>query len=69
MRVADELKLPVLRPGETSKLLSLGSVQIDGAHFEDLVVGAKSWNENIDGVIGFNLFTNCLVMMDYTRQH
>ena len=68
MRVADELKLPVLRPGETSKLVSLDSAQIGGAHFEDLVVGAKSWDEKIDGVVGFNLFANCLLTLDYTRQ-
>ena len=32
MRVADELKLPVLRPGDTSKLVALGDMQI-GGHF------------------------------------
>jgi predicted aspartyl protease len=68
MRVADELKLPVLRPGETSKLVSLESLQIGDARFRDLVVGVRSWGENIDGVIGFNLFANCLLTMDYPRQ-
>lgn len=67
-RVADELKLPVLRPGEASKLVSLESVQIGDAYFQDLVVGARSWNEDIDGVIGFNLFTNCLLTLDYPGQ-
>ena len=37
MRVADELKLPVLRPGEKSKLVSLTSIQIGDAHFQDVV--------------------------------
>ena len=68
MRVADELKLPVLRPGEASKLVSLGGIQVGDAHFQDLVVGAKSWDEDIDGVIGFNLFADCLLTLDYTRQ-
>lgn len=68
MRVADELKLPVLRPGETSKLLAAKSFEIGGARFEDLVVGARAWNEAIDGVIGFNLFADCLMTMDYPRQ-
>jgi hypothetical protein len=68
MRVADELSLPVLRPGETSKLVALKSIQIGGAQFRDLVVGARSWNEKIDGVIGFNLFASCLLTMDYPRQ-
>lgn len=68
MRVADELKLPVLRPGDTSKLVALESVRIGGAHFRDLVVGARSWDESIDGVIGFNLFEDCLLTMDYPRQ-
>ena len=67
-RVSDELKLPVLRPGETSRLVSLTSLQIGDAHFQDLVVGAKVWNESIDGVIGFNLFADCLLTIDYTRQ-
>lgn len=68
MRVADELKLPVLRPGETSKLLALNSLQIGNAHFEDLVVGARRWNEPIDGILGFSVFADCLLTMDYTRQ-
>lgn len=68
MRVADELKLPVLRPGEKSKLVSLANLQIGDAHFQDLVVGARSWDEKIDGVIGFNLFADCLLTMDYPRQ-
>ena len=68
MRVADELKLPVLRPGTTSKLLALERLTIGGATFVDLVVGAKSWNENIDGVIGFNLFAELLLTFDYPRQ-
>lgn len=68
MRVADELKLPVLRPGEKSRLLALGSLQIGDAHFQDLVVGARAWDENIDGVIGFNLFADCLLTMDYPHQ-
>jgi predicted aspartyl protease len=68
MRVADELKLPVLRPGDTSKLLAAASLEIGGARFEDLVVGASAWDEQIDGVIGFNLFADCLFTMDYPRQ-
>lgn len=64
----DELKLPVLRPGESSKLVSLMSIQIGNAHFQDVVVGARAWDENIDGVIGFNLFSDCLLTMDYPRQ-
>ena len=68
MRVADELKLPVLRPGDKSKLVTLESVQMGGAHFRDLVVGARAWDEKIDGVLGFNLFADCLLTMDYPRQ-
>jgi predicted aspartyl protease len=68
MRVADELRLPVLRPGDTSKLVSLKTLEIGGAHFEDLVVGARAWKEDIDGVIGFNLFADCLLTLDYPRQ-
>ena len=41
MRVADELKLPILRAGEASKLVSLASIQVGGAHFQDLVVGSS----------------------------
>lgn len=68
MRVADELNLPVLRPGDKSKLVAVRSVKIGGAHFEDLVVGARAWNEDIDGVIGFNLFADLLLTMDYPKQ-
>jgi predicted aspartyl protease len=68
MRVADELKLPVLRPGDTSKLVALTSMQIGGAHFEDIVVGAKTWNEEIDGIIGFGMFADVLLTMDYPKQ-
>jgi predicted aspartyl protease len=67
-RVADELKLPVLRPGDKSKLVALESVQIGGAQFRDLVVGARAWEENIDGVLGFNLFADCLLSLDYQKQ-
>ncbi len=69
MRVADEVNLTVLRPGERSKLVLVESIEIGGARFKDLVVGARSWNENIDGVIGFNLFAHCLLTIDYPRQH
>ncbi len=68
MRVADELRLPVLRPGDSSKLLAVNTFKIGGAVFEGLVVGARSWDENIDGVIGFNLFADCLFTMDYPKQ-
>ena len=68
MRVADQLKLPVLRPGDKSKLLAVRSFEIGGARFEDLVVGARAWDEEIDGVIGFNLFADCLFTMDYPKQ-
>lgn len=68
MRVADELNLPVLRPGDTSKLVAVRSVKIGGAHFEDVVVGARAWDEAIDGVIGFNLFADLLLTMDYPNQ-
>jgi predicted aspartyl protease len=68
IRVADELKLPVLRPGDKSKLVALESVDIGGAHFRDLVVGARTWDEKIDGVLGFNLFADCLLTLDYLRQ-
>jgi predicted aspartyl protease len=68
MRVADELQLPVQRPGEQSKLLALSSMRIGDAHFEDVVIGARAWNEDIDGVIGFNLFADLLLTMDYPKQ-
>ena len=68
MRVADDLKLPILRPGDKSKLVAVKSVTIGDAHFEDLVVGARAWSEDIDGVIGFNLFADLLLTMDYPNQ-
>jgi predicted aspartyl protease len=68
MRVADELKLPVLRPGDASKLVAVESIRIGDAVFKDLVVGARNWDEKIDGVIGFNLFADCLLTMDYKHQ-
>ncbi|HKP68608.1 MAG TPA: pepsin/retropepsin-like aspartic protease family protein [Pyrinomonadaceae bacterium] len=68
MRVADDLNLPVLRPGDKSKLLALRSMEMNGAHFEDVVVGARSWNEDIDGIIGFGIFANLLFTMDYPKQ-
>ena len=68
MRVADELGLPVLRPGDASKLVALKSMRIGGAQFDDMVVGARSWNEEIDGVLGFAVFADCLLKMDYPRQ-
>ncbi len=67
-RVADELNLPTLRPGDTSKLVAVRSIKIGGAHFEDVVVGAKTRDEAIDGVIGFNLFADVLLTMDYPNQ-
>ena len=68
MRVADELALPVLRPGDTSRLVSLKSMRIGNAHFDDMVVGARAWDEDIDGVLGFAVFADCLLTMDYPRQ-
>jgi predicted aspartyl protease len=68
MRVADELNLPVLRPGDASKLVSLTRMQMGGAHFEDLVVGARSWEEDIDGIIAFTIFADVLFTMDYPKQ-
>ena len=68
MRVANELQLPVLRPGDASKLVALHSMRIGGAYFGDMVVGAKEWDEEIDGIIGFNVFANCLLTMDYPKQ-
>ena len=68
MRVADELQLPVLRPGDKSKLVALKDMRIGGAHFEDMVVGAKAWDEAIDGVLGFNVFAELLLTMDYPNQ-
>lgn len=68
MRVADELNLPVLRPGDASKLVALSRMQIGGALFGDMVVGARTWNEDIDGVIGFGIFANVLLTMDYPKQ-
>ena len=68
MRVADELKLPVLRPGDASKLVALDNMQIGDASFEDMVVGARSWSEDIDGIIGFGVFANVLLVMDYPKQ-
>lgn len=67
-RVADELQLPVLRPGERSKLVALQSIQIGDARFDGLVVGARSWDEPIDGVIGFNVFADCLLTMDFVHE-
>lgn len=68
MRVADELALPVLRPGTSSKLVAVKSMKIGDAQFEDLVVGARAWDEDIDGVLGFNVFADCLLTMDYPKQ-
>ena len=68
MRVADELKLRVLRPGDSSKLVAVESMEIGNARFRDLVVGARAWDEKIDGVLGFNVFANCLITMDYPAQ-
>jgi predicted aspartyl protease len=67
-RVANELQLPVLRPGDTSKLVELNSMRIGDAYFGDMVVGARTWPEQIDGIIGFNVFTNCLLTIDFPRQ-
>lgn len=68
MRVADELQLPVLRPGDKSRLVALKDMRIGGAHFEDMVVGARAWDEAIDGVLGFNVFADLLLTMDYPSQ-
>jgi hypothetical protein len=67
-RIADKLKLPILRPGQESRLCAVRTIQIGEAVFDDLIVGARTWNEEIDGVIGFNLFAECLLTMDFPRQ-
>jgi hypothetical protein len=68
-RVADELKLPVLRDGQESKLVAVDRMEIGSTSFEGLVAGARSWDEQIDGVLGFNIAAACLVTLDYPTQH
>ncbi|HVE66343.1 MAG TPA: pepsin/retropepsin-like aspartic protease family protein, partial [Thermoanaerobaculia bacterium] len=64
-RVARELRLPVLRPGEKSQLVAVDRLEIGPAIFGGLVAGARDWREDIDGVLGFNLFSDCLLTFDY----
>lgn len=64
-RVARELRLPVLRPGEKSQLVEVDRLEIGSARFTDVVAGARDWPEDIDGVLGFNLFADCLLTFDY----
>lgn len=67
-RVARELRLPVLRPGEKSQLVEVRLLEIGAARFVDLVAGARDWPEDIDGVLGFNLFADCLLTLDYPER-
>lgn len=64
-RVARDLRLPVLRPGKESQLVRLDRLEIGRARFHGLVAGAREWREDIDGVLGFNLFSDCLLTFDY----
>jgi hypothetical protein len=64
-RVARELRLPVLRPGRESQLVRVERLEIGAARFTGLVAGARDWREDIDGVLGFNLFSGCLLTFDY----
>lgn len=64
-RVARELRLPILRPGKESQLVEVERLEIGRARFGGLVAGARDWREDIDGVLGFNLFSGCLLTFDY----
>ena len=66
-RVVDELKLPNLKP-VGKPILQVKDLQIGNAHFKNLLVGARDWEEKIDGIIGFNLFADCLITIDYQKQ-
>ena len=62
-----QLGLRNLRPNG-GKLLLVDSIKIGNASFTGIVAGEDEWKENIDGVIGFNIFKNCLLSFDYTQQ-
>lgn len=64
-RVARELELRILRPGKESQLVEVDRLEIGHARFDGVVAGARDWREDIDGVLGFNLFSGCLLTFDY----
>lgn len=67
-RLVEELKLPNLKP-VGKPIIEIKEIQIGGAHFQDLRVGAREWDEKIDGVLGFNVFADCLLTIDYPKQN
>lgn len=66
-KVTTALKLKNLRP-DGGKLLLVNEIKIGDASFYGVVVGDNAWDENIDGIVGFNLYKECLVTFDYPRQ-
>ena len=66
-KLVGELQLKNLRP-EGGKLLIVDSIRIGSAKFSGIVAGESEWQENIDGVIGFNLFSECLLSFNYPNR-
>lgn len=66
-RVIEELKLLNLKP-VGKPILELKDLQIGNAHFRELLVAARDWDEKIDGVLGFSVFADCLLTIDYPKQ-
>jgi predicted aspartyl protease len=66
-KVADELRLKNLQPNGR-KLLYVKEIKIGEASFFGVVVLDDAWDENIDGIVGFNLYKDCLATFDYPQQ-
>ena len=53
-----------------TNLVQVGSIEIGGARFENMTVGVDGGGksllkEHVDGVLGFGLFKDCLLTLDY----
>lgn len=66
-KVVNELKLKILQPNGRS-LFFVNEMRIGNAAFYGVVVTDDAWDENIDGIVGFNLYKDCLVTFDYPQQ-
>lgn len=66
-KIVKELGLRNLRPDGT-RMYYVREIRIGKAIFSGTVVFEDNWDEAIDGIVGFNLYKDCLVTFDYPQQ-
>ena len=63
--VADRLALPMVSRIDEGRLCKLEHLRIEDLVFSNMVVGVKRWEGEIDGILGYNLFRECVFTIDF----